>query len=448
MAKIMRMAKITKIKNNFSAFLAYGLLSLSILPSYVFSQEAQPKSVPKIEYYKDDDVTNQIPYFDNRFRIDAEIEELTMLFYRQRGSEPVILIRPDGSKLKISTVDKTRIEWYDDSTFDMIRIKKPMRGPWQAVGAILPESKIMVMSDVRLEVAPLPTIVLSGETLKVTGRLFNGEQSIDNPMFRHVVKLDVDFYSTNNSAFDNFGADAIKISSFRDDGHELDEYAGDNIFTGEFLLDFAPGEWQPVYLVTLPMITREVKQVPIVLRKNPITLSVDLAKEEGEFHQLHFNIDSEFVDVDSLVFQGKVKYPDKQFKPFSIMPSTGNRRTIDVEYTEPGIYRVSTSAFGETIEGREFRLVVKEFNFNVKANELDDMGEELTSDNPVSQVSLEQTEQELAQELEEAKALLKAEEDEKQMDTYIAIAIANVSIILIVFIGFMLMKWRQSKTKK
>ena len=441
------MVKISEYK----VFVFSILLGCTILSSPFLAAQNMKKAPPKVEYYKNDNVTNQIPYFDNRFRIDAQIDELTLLFYRHSGSKPIILIQPDGSKLKIDSVDKEKVEWFDDATFDMIRIKKPMPGPWQAVGDILPNSKIMVVSDVKLEVAPLPNIVLSGETLKITGQLFNGDKAIENPLFRHVIKLDVDFYSTNNSAYENFGADAIKISSFRDDGHDLDEYSGDNVFTGEFELDFAPGEWQPVYLVNLPMATREIRQAPIILQKNPITLSVDLAKKEGEFHQVHFTIDKEFVDVDSLIFQGKTRFPDKQIEPFSIMEATGDKRTIKVEYTEPGIYRVNVRAFGQTTNGREFRLVVDEFSFNVKAPDVIDIIDEngnLTRESENDSVPQQSAEELLAIELENAKRLFKEKEDLKQQETIIAIVVANVSIILIVLIGFSLVRWRKSKAKK
>ncbi|NQZ10752.1 MAG: hypothetical protein HRT35_26670, partial [Algicola sp.] len=38
---------------------------------------------------------NQLPLFDNRFRIDHEVKEITLLFFRRSGSPPVILVRPD-----------------------------------------------------------------------------------------------------------------------------------------------------------------------------------------------------------------------------------------------------------------------------------------------------------------------------------------------------------------
>ncbi|MEY8213558.1 MAG: hypothetical protein RPR97_03635, partial [Colwellia sp.] len=70
-------------------------------------QENQPSSPPSkftkntLKYYQNDNIMNQIPYFDNRFRIDAKLDEITLLFYRKRGSRPIILVRPDGSKLRI-----------------------------------------------------------------------------------------------------------------------------------------------------------------------------------------------------------------------------------------------------------------------------------------------------------------------------------------------------------
>ena len=171
----------------------------------------------KADYYKSDNITNQIPYFDNRFKIDAQLEEITLLFYRRSGTPPIILVRPDGSKLKINNLPKDKVTWFDDRTFDLITIKKPMPGPWQAIGDILSESRIMVVTEVTIKVEPLPEVILSGETLKVEGQLFNGDLAIDDPLFRDVLNLNVDFYSTNNSAFDNFGAEPIKLTQFRDD---------------------------------------------------------------------------------------------------------------------------------------------------------------------------------------------------------------------------------------
>jgi len=432
------------------------LIALSLFFSTVFislspfaAQSPANSSFKRTEVnYQTDNVTNQIPYFDNRFRIDAELDEITLLFYRVRGSQPIILVRPDGSKLRVNNIDHDEVQWHDDSTFDMIKIKKPMPGPWQAIGNILPDSHILVVSDVKIAVAPLPEIVLEGETLKVSGKLFNDGDSIDTPNFRNVVKLDVHFYSTNNSMYDNFGADGMKVTSFHDDGKKLDEYAADGVFTGEFELNFAAGEWQPVYLVKLPMATRELRQKPIILHKTPITISVETSELEDTPHSMLLTIDPTYVMPDSLVFQGKITFPDKQVEPFSIMDDQkGLTRVKDIRYTEGGVHRINVSAFGKTTTGREFRLVVPEFSFNVKAN-----GNQLMptfDENGVAQiVAVDSAEKMLAakdEELRQAKAAQQQAAEEKNTQAIILIAAGNGVIIIIALILFVVMRKRKVK---
>lgn len=410
------------------------------------------ETLSELKYYQQDNVTNQIPYFDNRFRIDAQLDEISLIFYRSSGSKPIILVRPDGSKIRIDNYPRERVEWFDDRTFDMIKIKKPMPGPWQAIGDIIPNSKIMVLSDVKIVVDPLPETVFSGETLKVTGRLFNGDKAIDTPLFREVVQLDVNFYSTNNSAYENFGADAMKIASFRDDGYDLDEHAGDDIFTGEFLLDFSPGEWQPVYIVKLPMATRELRQKPILLKHAPITLEVETSTHESTPHSLKVTINPDYVDPDSMVFQGKVTFPDKQVEPFSIMDETGLIREKEIHYTEPGVHRINLSAFGKTLEGREFRLVIPEISFNVegRVNDFDHLG--LPGEKGASKLTPEQQIAARKAKLEEEFALVQEEKrlaaEEKNKQMMIIIAAGNGIIVLIGILMFFVMRIKKAKKAK
>jgi len=413
------------------------------------TEQAKLIKQSNLKYYQSDNTINQIPYFDNRFRIDADLDEITLLFYRSRGSLPIILVRPDGSKLRVNNVDKTKVQWYDDSTFDLIKIDKPMPGPWQAIGDILPKSQIMVMSEVKIEVDPLPDVVLSGETLKVIGKLYNGDEPINTPHFRHVVTLDVNFYSTNNKSYENFGANALKLTSFRDDGHDLDEYAGDGIFTGEFILDFAAGEWQPVFLIKLPMASRELPQKPLVLHRSPITVAVETSETENNPHSMTLSIDPTYVDPNSLVFQGKVTFPDKQVESFSIMDEQqGDTRVKEFKNTEPGVYRININAFGKTTSGREFRLTVPEFSFNVKASDdeflmttIDENGVEKTVSINRAQKLLADRQAELAQ----AKIVQKKVEEEKGMETMIMIVAGNIVIMVIALVLFFVIRKKKNK---
>ena len=96
---------------------------------------------------------NGIKLLQNRFRIDHNVEEVTMVFFREFGSAPVVLVRPDGSKIFQSQVDGENVFWFDSDTYDLISIKNPVPGPWQAVGQILQGSRVMVLSEVKLHAA-------------------------------------------------------------------------------------------------------------------------------------------------------------------------------------------------------------------------------------------------------------------------------------------------------
>ncbi len=426
------------------AYFASAAVAL-ILSLAVNAQQA----LTEIEYYADDSTTNQIPYFDNRFRIDAQLEEVTLLFYRRSGTQPVILVRPDGSKLKVNNILEDKVQWFDDRTFDMIKIKSPMIGPWQVIGEVLPNSKIMVVSEIMLEVAPLPEIILQGETLKMQGRLFNGEKPIVNPAFNDVLELNVYFYSTNNSDFSNFGAEPIRLASFRDDGRDLDERANDSLFTGEFVLDFSPGEWEPVYLVKMPMATRELRQKPIIVRKNPISISATTTQNVMGAHLVTFAIDNSFVNADSILIQGKITLPDRQVAPFTVLEGQGLTRTHEIAFTEAGVHRIKIGVFGETNNGREFRATLPEFSFNVDSivetagaalgNEANNLTTERKRAQAKANAEME------AEKLAQAKAAQAAAIENKQQETLWYIIAGNTLVITIAVLMFFFMQRKKSK---
>lgn len=441
--------KMVKINERVSRLLRLMVL-LFILPLFVFADS----DVPQVKYYDSDNVTNQIPYFDNRFRIDANIKELKLIFYRKVGSQPIILVKPDGTKLKINNLpDDNSVEWFDDRTYDLVKIKKPMAGPWQAIGKILPGSQILVLSDVEIKVEPLPEILLAGETLKVTGRLVNGDKGLSDPLFRAVINLDIDFFSTNNRLYDNFGAKPVQIGSFVDDGYGFDEKAGDGIYTGEFVLDFAPGEWLPIYHVKMPMVKRELRQKPIILQKTPIKISVKASDEEEKNHVFTFDIDPTYVDPNSIILQGKIVYPDKQEVAFAILEEENIERIKEFEYTEAGIHRMTVDVFGKTISGREFILTLSEFTFNAENKNgmlipsIDEEGNEIFVARKTAAEILAEKEALEAEARAMEEARIKAEEEEQQKQMYIMIGVVNAVIITIGLCIFAFLAWRRKKAK-
>ncbi|AXT40658.1 TIGR03503 family protein [Alteromonas sp. BL110] len=310
-----------------------------------------------------DSYTNSIKLLQNRFRVDYNVEEITMVFFREYGSAPVVLVRPDGSKLFQGRVDEEKVEWFDADTFDMITIKNPVPGPWQAVGQVLPESRVMVISNIELHADPLPDVLFAGEILKSTAYLTNNGKPIDNKQFRDVVELDIEFKSTNNPNFGNFGTGDQNIATFQDDGRGMDERPGDGIFTGQFNLKIAAGEWKPVFRVSTPMYTREQESQPIVLHNNPVSIDVEMNGGGDGYHKIIIDVDRELVDIESLLVDGKIKFPNADMQNFSLTEGGSEPREHLIVAYEEGIFRVKITAYGTTMNGRDFILDVPEFSF-------------------------------------------------------------------------------------
>ena len=327
------------------------------------------------ELLQDLPTKNQIPLFDNRFRIDENVDEITLLMFRRRGSASVVLVRPDGSKLHFNTAEQNNIRWHDASSYDLIQIKNPMPGPWQAVGKLLPQSRVMVLTDIKLHVDALPADLMVGETVKITARLTNGDQPINVREFREVLALEVIFVSTNNADYDNFGRGVVQVATFRDDGKGYDERSRDGVFTGEFQLRFVAGEWTPKYIVRTPLYTREVEQAPVVLLAAPIVADITASpvyeaktpdeKVELLPHHVMFRVTDKKVNAASVLLQGRIRYPNGDVGEFALNEPGLAPRHLELHNRGHGSYILEVQAFGAMQNGREFMLHLPEISFVV-----------------------------------------------------------------------------------
>ncbi|WP_105167779.1 TIGR03503 family protein [Pseudoalteromonas sp. T1lg23B] len=324
-------------------------------------------ATPQVTVLERDGVSNEVPLLDNRFRIDHEVEKISLLFFRKPGSPAVVLVQPDGSKIYAThALRDDSLQWYDEVSFDLVVISNPTPGPWQVIGNIQDGSRVMVVGDIELEVEPLPPLIFRGETLKVTGRVTNDGKPIEIGYFRDVISLVVDFVSTNNDNYDNFGAGTQSVTEFKDDGREFDERPLDGVFTGEFKLSFPAGEWRPEFLIETPLVKRKVVGKPILLSEPPFNFELTLSEDEEFEHELMIKLDNEIVKPESVIFQGKIFYPNGEEQAFTIEPKERLYRTLAIKNYDWGRYSVELSAFGENINGREFMATLPVYKFEIE----------------------------------------------------------------------------------
>ena len=326
-------------------------------------QVAPKRQVPPIVQLGSD-FHNGIEFLNNRFRVDSDVEEVTMVFFRESGSAPIVLVRPDGSKVFIENDDiDLDVRWYETQTYDMISIKKPMPGPWQAVGQILEGSKVMVIADIILDAQPIPRNIYSGEIIKQTAVLKNAGKQVDFSPFRDVVSLSIDFVSNNNPNYENFGLGSRTIALFQDNGEGFDEVAADGVFTGQFNLSIPSGEWRPTFGIRTPMYTREQINETVLLHPNPILISVVIDESNEAEHTITVDTQREHIRLDSLLLDGTVKHPNSEIDRITLTDTNDAVKVIKVKNDSFGIYRIKLTAFATTVDGREVIINVPEYTF-------------------------------------------------------------------------------------
>jgi uncharacterized protein (TIGR03503 family) len=314
------------------------------------------------------DFQNSVLLLNNRFRVDSNVDEVTMVFFRDRGSAPVVLVRPDGSKLFIENDEEDlNVQWYETQTYDMISIKKPMSGPWQAVGQVLEGSKVMVIADIVLDAQPIPHNIYSGEIIKQTAVLKNNGKKVDFSPFRDVVSLTINFVSNNNPNYENFGLGSRTIARFQDNGEGLDELAGDGVFTGQFNLSIPSGEWRPTFVIKTPMYNRQQVNETVILHPNPILINVKVDETNEAEHVVMVDTDGQHIKLDSLLLNGKITHPNGDNDNVTMTDTNDLVKVIKVKNTGFGIYRIKLTAFATTADGREVIINVPEHTFVTKA---------------------------------------------------------------------------------
>ena len=122
---------------------------------------------------------------ENLFSIDKNIREISLLIFRQKHSAPTLLYPPGSSPM--SSIKPGNSVWRSDAGYDLITIKNPITGVWTIDADTDPDNRLMVESDLRLNVTGLIPYMMPGEPLKINVELHNlDDKVIENSLLQFV----------------------------------------------------------------------------------------------------------------------------------------------------------------------------------------------------------------------------------------------------------------------
>ncbi len=117
-----------------------------------------------------------VPIKGNRFEIDDQVRELTVLTFRAEGSQTQ-LTTPEGERIRADQL-LPGVRWRAEIGYDLITIANPKPGQWRIRGVEDPDNRVVIVTDLDIEAGPLPNTIAQGEGLRVETWLTDHQQPL------------------------------------------------------------------------------------------------------------------------------------------------------------------------------------------------------------------------------------------------------------------------------
>lgn len=379
-----------------------------------------------------------ISLLDNRFRVDPSIKQITFVIYRAQSSQPVVLVRPDGKKY-YAWRSPDNVRWYQESSMDIVSIDNPMPGPWQAIGKVTPKNKIKLISHLELSTDALPNRLYQGESIKFNARLTSDDQPLVLRDFLDRVKLKVTFtkFVENEESLVKEARPLPEvIGEFADDGKDLDEVAGDGIFTVSLPISSEPGKYR-VRITSGNGVFLRAQEQEVLVYPSPLLATFIQSRDEMKPNQIVLAGEQGMIKPGSIA--GHIEHTSPNGALTTVQGSAGeesNKVTLEIPYSEDlGLYAWQGKAFA-TEMGSERPLVfpITEHTYSV-VEEVD-----------IAETRRLQEEERIKQQKLLEEIQLKEMREAKRTRTMILIGVGNVvALILGIGVWFVMRKLKASK---
>jgi von Willebrand factor type A domain len=132
----------------------------------------------------------RVPLDKNGFLVDASVKEFTALIFRKMESEKTLLVTPDGKELSFTSL-KDGINWYRADKYDLVTATAPKAGQWAIKTDITIQSRVTVISDLRLAMQPLKNNMMVNDSLALDYSFQENNKVITNRDFLNLLETSV-----------------------------------------------------------------------------------------------------------------------------------------------------------------------------------------------------------------------------------------------------------------
>ena len=270
-----------------------------------------------------------VPIKDNKFSVDASINDMTLLVFNKDKSRPTTLTTPSNKKLKKSSAP-SNVKWFDDDGYDLITIKKPQKGEWKIQAPSDPNNRVVVATNLKLITDDIPSYLILGNELNISVYLEeDGKPLIDQRLlskFNFELKYDTEKSSKKHHPFiksenDQFSYNIHLASKFKEGNNELIIQAKSPTAEREIRHQFKVYTTPADIKITEKNEKYQVDLKPHLNILRPNSIKINIVLEDKSRHSLVENNGHWTVDVDkkfdSTMFEINIESKGADGKPVS-----------------------------------------------------------------------------------------------------------------------------------
>lgn len=306
-----------------------------------------------------------VPLTDNKFTIDAGINEFSIIVFLKPGAQPTRLIDPNQA----GVVEKDfgeNVKWHHEVGYDLITIQQPEIGEWQLVADVDPDNQVMVVTDLKLELTDLPNYVSENEPLDIAVRITEKGKTLIERDFLNLVEISL-------QQSDDLGRtkDWVLQPDLTESGY----------FTQAIGETLSPGKHTFKVVVNGRTFQRQTEH-RIEVVENPIAVDVARSAESGsDVVVIRLIPDHDIIDIETMNAEVSVNDPLGEQQTFSMGQADGVWE-MEVD-TPPQDERViiNFSVTAKTLRGSTVHPRVRPIVLDKQLlSSLDDGGEEVVGE--------------------------------------------------------------------
>lgn len=222
---------------------------------------------------------NTLPLKDNRFQVDTSVREFSLLVFRQSDSPPTEVVKPTGRHWTFREHPES-VRWHQEANYDLITVSNPMPGEWRVIARLDPDNQVMIVTDLKLKVRPLPNYLIGAEPLTVEAELTDHDERITRENFLRLVRFQLQREGAESSA--------RPLSPAQDPG----------VFTSTLEPPAQPGTYTFRLTAESKTFQRRWEQ-SIEVIANPVGLDITLPAQAGEEALVRLRPDPKVIDLKS-----------------------------------------------------------------------------------------------------------------------------------------------------